>query len=157
MAKHITEISLLDRTNERSPVRIHNGPVTALTIGGFLTQFGAFRDAIDAITLGAIAQEMWIGDLTTLAATPPTDNFAQREIKLLIVYEDVVTHKKYTFTIPTIDLDQVTFTPGGKDAVQVTAGAVQNVIDTFEALGKSPDNDANGVNVLSMRVVGRNI
>lgn len=54
---HIGSLSFLDYSNEQSQFGFHFGPITALTIAAFLTQFGALRTAVDAITLGTLVAD----------------------------------------------------------------------------------------------------
>lgn len=159
-SKHRASITYGDVTEETSRVEIPIGAITAVSIAGFLTQFGAFQTATDAITLGTRRKQQWIGDDTTVTNAWPSDKAAQREAKLLVQYQDAVTEQPYTLTIPTIDFDVLNFVPGGGDAVLFSgAGASAAIIawvTAFEALGKSPDNDANAVEVIGMRFVGVN-
>lgn len=153
--QHYNTVTLTDYSNEKSTVTINNGSITALTIAAFLTQFGALKDAIDDITKGVIVASSWVGDKDTLAATPPTDVFAQRELKWLVRYENVVSHKVYTLEIPTAD-------PTGRlqpqsDKADLANTEIAAFVTAFEAIGRSPENDVDGVNVLEVILVGRNL
>src|SRR5215207_6153441 len=88
---HKSRIVYGDVTEETSALEIYNGAITAVSIGGFLTNFGTLQTATDAITLGLRRQQSWIGDLTTVTNDWPTDRAAQRESKLLVDYMDSVT------------------------------------------------------------------
>jgi len=100
---HYSTFTLLDYSDEKSTVSVHNGAITAVSIAGFLTQLGALRDAIDGITLGTLQKEKWVGDDTVVTNAWPTDPAAQREAKLLVTYMDTTTEKEYTLTVPTVD------------------------------------------------------
>lgn len=157
---HKSRIVYGDVTEESSAMEIYNGAITALSIGGFLTQFGNLQGATDAITLGVRRQQSWIGDLTTVSNLWPTDRAAQRESKLLVDYRDTVTEEVFQLTIPTIDFSVLNFVPGGGDAV-LFAGAGANAaiiawVTAFEAMARTPRSDANVVEVVAMRYVGRN-
>jgi len=157
---HKSRIVYGDVTEEKSAVEIFNGAITAVSIAGFLTNFGTFQTATDAITLGTRMQQSWIGDLTTVSNAWPTDKAAQRESKLLVDYMDDVTQEPFTLTIPTIDFSKLNYVPGGGDAVLFQApGAHADIIawvTAFEAIARSPRNDLNTVTVTGMRYVGRN-
>jgi len=157
---HKSRIVYGDATEETSAMEIFNGAITALSIGGFLTNFGALQTATDAITLGTRRQQSWIGDLTTVSNEWPTDKAAQRESKLLVTYRDTVTEEEFILTIPTVDFDKLNFVPGGGDAVIFEgAGAHADIVawvTAFEAIARTPRSDANAVEVVGMRYVGRN-
>lgn len=157
---HKSSIQYGDATQETSDFTVFNQPITALTIGDFLTGLGNLEDATDAITLGTHRQTKWIGDLTTLSNAWPTDKAAQRESKLLVDYWDNTTEKMYQLTIPTIDFSKLNFVPNGGDAV-IFAGSGANAdivawVAAFESFGRSPDDDTHHVTVKGMRYVGRN-
>jgi len=157
---HKASMTYGDVTEENSKVEVYVGPITALTIAGFLTQFGTFQTATDAITLGVRRKQQWIGDDTIVSNAYPTDRAAQREAKLLVDYRDDVTEEIFTLTIPTIDFSKLNFVPGGGDSV-LFAGAGANAdivawVAAFEAMAHTPRSDANAVSVVGMRFVGVN-
>lgn len=152
---HYSTFTLLDYSNEKSTVTIHNGAITAGTIAGFLTQFGALRDAIAAITLGTVQKEKWVGDDTVLSNTIPANVFAQRELKALVLYEGDTSQKKFSIEIPTFD-------PTGRmipgtDLVDLSNTEVAAFVAAFEAVARTPDSDTETVTVLEIRLVGRNV
>lgn len=157
---HKAKITYGDVSQETSPVEIYTGAITALSIGGFLSDFGDFQAATDAITIGVRRSQSWTGDLTTVSNDYPTDRAAHRENKLLITYQDVVTKKPYTLTIPTIDFSKLNFIPFGGDNVyfEGTNASAELAAWTaaFETLAKAPDDDTHAVEVLNARYVGRN-
>jgi len=158
---HKSRITYGDVSQESSNVEVYNGAITAVSLPGFLTQFGAFQTATDAITLGTRRSQAWIGDLTTVSNDWPTDKYAHRENKLLVTYRDTVTEEEFILTIPTIDGSKLNYVPGGGDAVQFEGeGASSEIVSwvaAFEAFGRTPRSDANAVEVTGMRFVGRNI
>jgi hypothetical protein len=158
---HKSRITYGDVTEESSSMELYNGAITAVSIAGFLTNFGALQTATDAITLGTRRSQSWIGDLTTVSNLWPTDKNAHRENKLLVTYRDDVTEEEFILTIPTVDGEQLNFVPGGGDAVQFSGlGASANIVNwvtAFEAIARTPRSDVNSVTVVGMRFVGRNI
>ena len=102
-AKHYGTFTILDYSEEKSPVSFSFGGVTALNIAGFLTQFGALRTALTSIITGVVQKEKWVGDDIVLSNTPPTDQNAQIELKWLLTYEGATTKKKFRQEIPTPD------------------------------------------------------
>lgn len=156
-AKHTSTFTFLDKSNEKAGMTIHNGPITAITIAGFLTQFGALKSATEAITLGTLHKEMWVGDNTVLSQALPASVWAQREIKALVSYQGNTSLKTFQVEIPTLDLDAITLEVGSDKIVLEDGGVMEAWVTAFEALAKSPDNDAEAVTVLEAHVVGRNI
>jgi hypothetical protein len=152
---HYSTFTLLDYSNEKSTVTIHNGVITAGTIAGFLTAFGALRTAIDAITIGTVNKEKWVGDDTVLSNTLPTNVFAQRELKALVLYEGDTSQKKFTVEIPTFD--PTGRLVAGTDLIDLTQTEVAAFVTAFESIAKSPDDATETVTILEMRLVGRNV
>lgn len=152
---HYNTITLIDYSKEKSSVTVLNGSITALTIAAFLTQFGTLKTATEGITKGVIVGSSWVGDKDTLAAAPPLDVFAQRELKWLVRYENVVSHKVYTLEIPTADPTDRLLPES--DKADLTDAAIIAWVDAFEAIGRSPENDVDGVAVLDITLVGRNL
>jgi len=153
-AKHYGTFTILDYSEEKSPVSFSFGGVTALNIAGFITQFGALRTALTSIITGVVQKEKWVGDDTVLSNTPPTDQNAQIELKWLLTYEGATTKKKFRQEIPTPDTTKLV---PGTDLADMTDTDIAAYVTAFETIAKSPDDDAEGVNVLDMRLVGRNI
>lgn len=152
---HYNTVTLIDYSEEKSSVTVLNGSITALTIAAFLTQFGALKTAIEGITKGVIVGSSWVGDKDILAAAAPVDVFAQRELKWLVRYENVVSHKIYTLEVPTAD-------PTGRlqaasDKADLADTEMAAFVTAFEAIGRSPENDVDGVAVLDITLVGRNL
>lgn len=155
MAK--ANFTLLDVSQEKSTVGVYTGAITAVSLPGFLTEFGALRTAIEGITLGTMHKEQWIGDDTVLSQVPPASPWAHREIKALVSYQGNTSRKVFTIEIPTLDLGAVTVLPG-TDRIELEDGGVMEAfVDAFEQIARTPDSDLETVTVLSARVVGRNI
>jgi hypothetical protein len=153
MAKHYGTFTILDYSEEKSPTSFSFGGVTALNIAGFLTQFGALRTAVQGIITGVVQKEKWVGDDTVLSNVPPTDTAAQIELKWLVTYEGATTNKKFRYEIPTPDTSKLI---PGTDQADLTDTDIAAYITAVEALAKSPDDDAEGINVLGINLVGRN-
>lgn len=155
--RHMGTLSLIDYSEETSHFKFDFGPITALTIAAFLTQFGALRTATQAIVLGALYEDTWKGDVTRYDVAAPSNVDAQRERKFLVTYEDTTTFTKFRLEIPTAKFTTASgsvFKPNSDD-VDLTNTEIAAWITAFETLCKSPDG--NGVNVLSIRGVGRNL
>jgi len=150
---HYGSFTFQDFSKESSSFRFHFAAVTAASIGGFLTQFGALRTATDAITLGTLTDDKWVGDATSYNNAAPTDVNAQRERKFLVRYEGTTTFAKFTATIPTADLAGRMI--AGTDQVDLTNTEIAAWITAFETLCRTEDGE--NVNVLGIQAVGRNL
>jgi hypothetical protein len=160
MAQHYTQWSILDYSDEKSPLKVFNGAITAVSIGGFVTDVGTIRGLIQNLVLGTVHSEQWVGDNTVISNTRPTDPDAQRERKGLVTYVGDTTGKKYTFTIPTIR----TKTAGGAslivpgtDLFNLTLAPVEPLVTALNGFMRTPDDDEESVTIQSIRLVGRNI
>lgn len=157
MAEHYTNTTFLDATGEKSSFKLNNGAITAASIAGFISDYNQLKAALDAMTVGTLHRDQWVGDSTLVSETLPS-NLAQREVKLLIGYRGATSNKKYTVTLPTLDLTKVQFIPGAKDAVSLTAPAeMVTLITEMQTIGRTPDDEAENIVVTYARVVGRNI
>jgi len=151
---HYGSFSYLDHSVERSSMSFHFGEITAASIPGFLTEFGAFRDATNAITIGTLVSDTWVGDHTKYSNVPPTDPNAQRERKWMVTYEDSTSLALYRIEIPCANHDLTGVFAGQSDEVDLTQTEIAAWITAFEQLCRSPEG--NNVNVVSIRTVGRN-
>ena len=154
---HLSGFTINDRSGEKSRHTLYNGAITSVSIGGFLTDFGAYRTALEGIILGNVTQEEWIGDRTPLTEDLPTSNFAQREVKLLIRYVGDTSGGVHTLEIPTPDLGNLTIAPGTDLVTLADAGIMAAWVAAFEQIARTPDDDTETVTVLTAQVVGRNI
>lgn len=152
-AEHYGGFTVQDYSEEVSQFRFNFGAITAVSLPGFLTNFGALRGALENIILGTVQKEYWVGDSTVLDNTPPSNPGAQIELKFLVVYEGDTSKKKFRHEIPTPDTSIVI---AGTDKVDLTDTNAAAYVTAFETIARSPDNDAETVTVLDMRLVGRN-
>lgn len=152
-AQHVGAFTVLDYSQEKRTWTFKFGAVTAVSIAGFLTQFGALRTALGGIIAGVVNKEQWVGDRTVLDNTPPTDSNAQGELKFLLSYEGDTTKKLFHSEIPTPD---TSFLIAGTDAVDLTMTEPAAFVTAFEDVARSPDDDTETVTVVDMTLVGRN-
>lgn len=153
-AKHFGTFTILDYSEEKSPTSFSFGGVTALNIAGFLTQFGNLRTAITNIITGVVSKEKWVGDSTDLTNVPPADSASQVELKWLVTYQGATSNKKFRYEIPTPDTSKLI---PGTDLADMTDTDIAAYVTAIESIAKSPDDDAEAIDVLDMRLVGRNI
>lgn len=159
-AKHFSTFTFSDYSNEKSSFSVYNGAITGASIGGFLGDFGALKTALAPITDGVLHKERWVGDDTIISQALPTDPDAQRERKMLVVYEGDTSKKKFTCTVPTARRKLADDTPlllAGTDLYDLTVTEIAAFKTAFETIARSPDSDTETVTILEMRAVGRNI
>lgn len=147
--------TLRDYSTETTSVRIYNGDITAISIAGFLTDFGDIRTALEGITLGVMAKEQWVGDLTDLSALSPVNVFAQRELKWLVRYHDTVTQEKATLEIGTADPTGVMLP--NSDFADLSVNPMLAFVTEFQSFARHPESATNAVVIDSIQLVGRNI
>lgn len=161
--------TLRDRSNEVSTVSFRTAAITAVSLPGTLTQFGALRAAIDGITAGSVTEEGLYVNRTRLSNVPPTDPLAQRENKFLVVYEDTTAffddpvnaipnegfRKVFVVEVPTADLELANLFTGTNDDVNLSQPQIAAFITAFEDLVRTPYGGR--ANVVRMTYVGRNI
>lgn len=117
------------------------------------TASAAVTSAIDAMVVG-IRRRTDIVDPYSFSNATPTSPYANRETKMLVSYEDTTNFKRYVLTVPMPDLANMAIL-AGTDLFDMTDSPLSGFITAFEANAKS--QDGNAVNVLSCKLVGRNI
>lgn len=145
--------SYLDYSKEKSGFQVNMGPITVGTLAGFLTQMDTFLDAVQALSLGALQETFWTGDITRYSGAPPTDVNAQRERKWRVDYEDTTTLAKYHFEIPIALVTGQLITNTDQANLATTEWAA--LVAAAEATLKSPEGNA--INILGAQLVGRNL
>lgn len=148
MAGSFYGLSLRDSSNELGKTEWNIGDLTAISLAGALTQMGALKAAVEAVTIGVVASERW-GDNDVVSNTIPSSGNAQRGVKWNVLIEDNTTHLKTTNYIPTADLSLLPNAPGGGklEDLDLTTGVGQDLKEAVEALVKYPGT-GNSVTVL---------
>lgn len=159
---HYSVFTQRDYSDELTATTIHNGAVTAVSIAGFLTEFGQMRDAIDDITTGVMAKEMWVGNNDVISSDRPTNPFAQRELKWRVAYNGATDGLPYELTIgcadPSgVDGSGVARLVAGTDLANVANEDIAAFITRFNSFARVPNDETQGVVFREMRIVGRNI
>lgn len=151
---HLWSITLVDFSDEETTFGANMGAISAVTIAGFLAQFGTMVSTTDAITLGNVRQTSWTGDRTKFDADPPTDVNAQRERKFQVSYQGATTFSKYSLTIGTANLELTGLFGANVDEVDLSQTEIAAWITAFEAMAKTPEGET--PEVISITAVGRN-
>lgn len=160
--------TMLDYSREKASFSFPTADITAGTLPGTLTEIGAFRAAVEGITLGVVSDEKLLVFDTNLSNTPPASPLAQVETSWLVTYEDnqgffdAPTNsipnegfgRIFTMTIPTADIAAAgRLAPNSDDAV-LTETNMAAFVTAFEDSVHSPYGGT--VNVLKITHVGRN-
>jgi len=153
-------LTYLDFSSEKSVNKVPSYQIDAANLATWLTGWGSYKTASAAITLGTQQKEQVVIYDTILSNSLPASQVAQRESKLLIRFRGDTDGELFTLTIPTVDLSVLTFAAGAlgnTDYIVLTDGGVMAAwVSAFEAIARSPRNDAETVTVESAQAVGRN-
>lgn len=160
--------SMLDYSREKASFSFPTADITAGTLPGTLTEIGAFRSAVEGITLGVVSDESLAVFNTNLSNTPPTNPLAQIESAWLVTYEDNLDFfdaptnaipnegfgRLFTMTIPTAEIAAAgRLAPNSDDAVMTETGMAA-FKTAFENSVHSPYGGT--VAIISVKHVGRN-
>lgn len=165
MADGLYTLTINDYDNEKSPMKIHTGIVTALTLPALLTQIGNFRTAVGNMIIGVPQKEALTAFSTILSQTLPTNEYAQRETKWVVHYHDNTQFfddpvnaipnsgylKPFDFEIATAKLDLL---DDNQDFLPLDQTQAAALVTAFQAMAKSPYGGS--VIVDSIEQVGRN-
>lgn len=148
--------TLLDRSNEKTTHAVNSVALTSANFDAQNTLQLAYEASMQAITLGNLDRQS-TATVINFPVTVPTNNFAQRELKLLIRYQGDTTSDVFKLEIGTPDLSSLVMLPES-DFVKLDDTSIMAAwVTDFEALAVSPDDLTETVTVLSAQVVGRNI
>lgn len=147
----------LDKSLEKSSCDIYIPALTAVNIAASLDKVNPTTAGELGILLQGLSLCTCIGESVSaaenkFAQTTPGDNYAQREMGLLVTYSDTVTGKSYRMTIPGPDWGNIS--ANGTDLVDGVDAEWTAFKAAFEAFAVSPDGNA--VTISGGRLVGRN-
>lgn len=163
---HEDEIAFWDKSQEVGRLEVFSAPVTATYVDPNVVNFAAqsalwatFLAASEDMVLGLLYKSRWVNTVVVHASPDKADidQGALREVKLMLRYIDATTEKRYSCTLPTLDLSKVTYLPLiGNDAVSLTLGTEMIAfVAAFQAFVKAPLT-GNAVTIIAAEVVGRN-
>lgn len=165
MANGLYTLTVNDYDGEKSPMKIHTGAVTAVSLPGLLTQIGNFRAAVDGLTIGVLQKEALTAFSSILNQNLPGSEFAQRETKWVINYHDAQQFfdpptnaipnegwlKPFDFEIACADLALLA---DNQDFLPLDVAEAAALVTAFQAMARSPYGGT--VIVDSIQQVGRN-
>ena len=146
-----------DYSGETKSIRLYANEITALSIAGFLTAFGALQTAMDAVTIGVRAKQNW-GEETIVSNARAGVKDAQIESEILVRVQGAATEAPWSFRIPTVDYTAFNYAdpPAGDQVIISGAGAsaATTALSTaLETLCKMPDDETEAIVVVGMEVV----
>jgi len=150
-------ISYRDYSGETKSILLFSGEITAVSLAGFLADFGDLQTALDAVTLGVRAKQTW-GEETIVSNERATAKDAQIESELLVRCRGAVTERPFSFRIPTVDYTAFNYAdpPAGDSVIISGAGATAAttaLVAAIEAVAKMPDDETEALVVVGMTVV----
>lgn len=151
-SRHFGEFEILDYSESKSSFSFYFGAITALSLPGFLTNFGALRTALGGIIKGTIARERWTGDETILSNIPPAFSEAQRELKWLVQYETIAGDEEYSQA--SIATPDTSLLQSNRDEIDYSNTDVAAFITAFEAIARVEGNDTDPVTVTRIYLIG---
>jgi len=141
---------------ELSAVAVPSYQIDAANLATWLTGWGDFKTALDAIHIGVQAKETVLIYNTVLSSAVPASVWANRELKLLVTYEGDTLGEKFRISVPCPDLDNLTLL--ANDKVDIADGGIMAAFVTaFEAIARSPHDESETVTVTGAEIVGRNV
>lgn len=144
------------KDTETSPVNLTSYQIDAANLATWLTGFGTYKTALQAICLGVFAKEVVVIYDTLLSGAIPTSPYANRESKILMTAVGDTTGKPTRWEIPAPNLAALTRV--GKDGIELAdAGVMAAYVAADEALRRMPEDDTETVTIASAQLVGRNI
>lgn len=146
---------------EKSPINIPSYQIDAANLATWLTGWAALKTATDAIITGVLEKETVRIYETALSSAMPTSQYARRELKMQVTFTGDISGKSFRIEVPTPDLAALTLESGDANYVVLDDSAGTGVmaawVSAFEAIARSPENDAENVTVQSAKIVGRNL
>lgn len=146
-----------DYSAETKSIRLYAGEITAVTLPGFLTKFGALQTALDGVTLGVRSKQGW-GEESVVSNDRPTAKDAQIETEMLVRVQGATTERPWSFRIPTVDYTAFNYAdPPAADQVIISgagaSAATTALVAAIEDLCRMPDDNTEAVVVVGMNVV----
>lgn len=141
----------------KSIQNLYSNEITAVSLAGFLADLGDLTTALNAVTLGVLSRTSW-GEETIVSNDRAATKDAQIETEMLVSLRGATTEAPFSFRIPTVDYTAFNYAdpPAGDVVILSGAGAsaaTTALVAAIEALLKTPWDETEAAEVLSMRVV----
>lgn len=150
-------VQYMDYSAEVESIRLYAGEITAVSLAGFLSDFGDLQTALDAVTLGVRSKQTW-GEETIVSNTRATSKNAQIETQMLVRCQGATSEAPFSFRVPTVDYTAFNYAdPPAGDAVIISGAgataATTALVAAIEAFCKMPDDETEALVVVGMEVV----
>jgi len=159
MASDYASFSWKDYDSEKSSTSVNVAETTELTLAAQNIAIEALRTAMNGLTIAPVSKSSQT-DIIFDTETIPTDPFAQREIKWVVIVQDASGNKFKANELPTANLDLLEggskyLVKGGVVTVTTAAAAVNAFVTAYEALALSQSGEA--LTIVDIYQVGRNV
>lgn len=144
--------TVTDYTRESSNFAVNGISISSANYDAQITAAIALSAAIEGLIIGQLAKREVVASIAFPQTSTPTDPFAQREMKWLVVYQDDTTSKLQSLEIACPDLALLT---PNTDLLNLASTEGAAFVTAFESFVRS--SDGNTVSVVSARLVGRNL
>lgn len=158
MAQDFGSYTWYDYDGEKSGTSINVAEVTELTLAATAIALGALRTAMNDITLSVVSKSQ-VTDTLFDTKSVPTNQFAQRETKWVVIVQDSAGNIYKANEIPTADLSLLEggskyIIKNGVVSVSDPDGFVADFKAAYEAVALSQNGLAQ--TIIDMYQVGRN-
>lgn len=148
-------LTVIDDNGEPTTHGVLTNPAdTGIEWDALLALMVAYKSSIDDIILGADKRRQYGAIYETLLPVRPA-NGAQREVKYLIRYRNLISNEFYRVELGTPKLDDVVFLTESR-YIDLTAGNFPAFVTAFDNMVKAPDGSSDDCELVSMEIVGRN-
>lgn len=150
-------VSYFDRAKQRAGVSFRTRDMSAANIDAIQDEFSDLRAALEPFTLGNLIQYELVADRVFVSNGAAASTVARRELKLLLSYEDTVSHVIYQHEIPAPELTNAALwvDEAKRTFVVKTTAEWIALKAAFEATVRSPEG--NSVTLQNGEIVGRNL
>jgi hypothetical protein len=147
--------SYADYSGERSSVSFWLAEMTAATHDAVVASQTAINAALEDVSRGQQREQTLVHSKVRISNMNASDTEADREAKLLVVYEDNTTKDIFTAEIPCVDKSALTRVVDTDFVVLNDAGAMAALVTALETHAIS--RNGNAISVIRGILVGRNI
>lgn len=145
---------LTDYSNEKSTVSVNSLALSAANFDAREALRVALSSAINNLSIGVLSKQT-VTDVRDDSPGIPTNPFAQRELKWLVLYQGATSGKIFQLEIPAPSVTD-NLQPNS-DAADLGSEDWLAFVAAFEAYAIAPGTTSEAVTVVSARLVGRNI
>lgn len=143
------DLTIVDYDGESSTTGVWGATINAGNYTAQVAAAQAFRDALEAVSLGTLRKETLKDFEIAYDDALPTDPFAQTGTKWLVRARETGTGNAVTFKVPCADLSLLA---AGSENMDISGGAGAAFVTAIEAYVKS--NDGNAVTVSEIVYAG---